>query len=313
MPTPFNIIRSEQETSVNTHIRSVSDENIGESTTLLLNQAQALSYQLQKSLDLNQLMQDFFKLVEMVVPFQGIHYFHDNRNLDCLIGRKAPHSCQYNLLLSNDALGSIQFFRKKKFTESETMTLEFFLNNLVYPLRNALLYDLALKSAYQDPLTGIDNRRSMDTGFTREVRLAKRHGGKLSLMILDADHFKQINDRFGHAVGDKALQGLVRCAKQHIRETDMIFRFGGEEFVILMRNTDLSGAALLAERIRQSVENCDYGVPDLRLTVSIGVTSYRPEMNEQELFELADKLVYQAKADGRNCVRTQAMDCKKSA
>lgn len=312
MPTPVNMVRSETTQKIVQH-PTIRHEEIGEPAARLLNQAQTLSYQLQKTLDLDQLIQDFFQLVEKVIPLQGLSYRHAERHLESLAGRKSHHHCLYNLMLSGEALGSIQFFRRKKFTENETITLEFFLNNLIYPLRNALLYDLALRSAYQDPLTGVDNRRALDAAITREVRLAKRHRNNLSLMMIDADHFKQINDRFGHAVGDKALQGLVRCAKQQLRETDMLFRFGGEEFVVLLRNTDLEGAALLAERIRESVENCDLGIPDLQVKVSIGVASYQPQMNEQELFALADRLVYQAKADGRNCVRTQAKDCKKSA
>jgi diguanylate cyclase (GGDEF)-like protein len=163
--------------------------------------------------------------------------------------------------------------------------------------------------ATTDPLTGIYNRRHFMTLLAREQERTLRYGNSFSLLILDIDHFKRINDRFGHPVGDEAIKAMAGAAGAHLRPTDIIGRFGGEEFVVLLPQTDEAGAVIAAERIRESVARVALlaGAHTVRFTVSVGATTFaRPAKFEQggieELVACADHALYAAKTAGRNRV-----------
>ena len=177
------------------------------------------------------------------------------------------------------------------------------MSGLLYPLRNALLYHRAVQTALIDPLTGVKNRSTLDDAFQRELKLARRHNHDLSVILLDIDHFKQVNDQHGHLYGDQALRAVAQCVQRTIRDSDLLFRFGGEEFMILLSGTGAEGSALLAERIRREVERIT-PFPDGKttLTISLGVTSLRQEDAPESLLERADAALYQAKRSGRNRV-----------
>lgn len=159
------------------------------------------------------------------------------------------------------------------------------------------------KLAEHDPLTGVANRRALFERGQRDFLSARRHGHDLSVLMLDCDHFKQVNDGFGHAIGDQALVHFCRHAEQHIREVDLLARYGGEEFVIVLLHTDVVGAVELAERLRLTLTQSPLETArgELRLSTSIGVASRSDgcESFEQMLLR-ADKAVYRAKALGRN-------------
>ncbi|MBI5039738.1 MAG: GGDEF domain-containing protein, partial [Gammaproteobacteria bacterium] len=175
---------------------------------------------------------------------------------------------------------------------------------LLYPLRNALLYRDALALAQKDALTGICNRAALDESLHAEVNLAGRHRTPLSIVVFDIDHFKSINDRHGHSQGDIAIKAVVESAQHCARSTDMLFRYGGEEFVMILRNTTLNGARLLADRIRRKVEKleCQGKRKPITMTVSAGVATLESGETAQKLFERADTALYAAKNSGRNRV-----------
>ena len=195
--------------------------------------------------------------------------------------------------------------RRRKFTAHETHLLEHLLCCLVYPLRNAILYRHALTAALTDPLTGVNNRTAMNSALIRETELARRHGNALSLIAADIDHFKRINDTYGHLAGDYVLKSVAEALNDCTRRTDIVFRSGGEEFLVLLSNTGKQGALLLAERIRSTIEACDLAYSDHRIaaTISLGVACYGKGDNSESLFEKADTALYAAKAAGRNCVK----------
>jgi diguanylate cyclase (GGDEF)-like protein len=219
-------------------------------------------------------------------------------------GAQARHSCAYTLMLAEQTLGVITYTRAEPFSEGDAARLEFLTSHLVYPLRNALLYRDALLAASRDPLTGTNNRAALESTLAREVSLAQRHGTALSVIMLDLDHFKRINDLHGHAAGDCVLRALAGQLGQCTRSSDTVFRYGGEEFVIVLRSTDLRGAALLAERVRKAVQGLriDCGGAPVRLTVSAGVASLAAGDTPAGLLLQADKALYRSKADGRNRV-----------
>lgn len=159
--------------------------------------------------------------------------------------------------------------------------------------------------AATDPLTGLNNRRQYEALFTRELKRVQRYGGVLSLLVIDLDHFKQVNDTYGHSAGDSALQQAAGICRSHLREVDIIGRLGGEEFVVMLPDTALADALVVAERLRQKISAEDFKTPQgrVRLTVSIGVTQCRPGENSiAELIRRADAALYQAKAGGRDRV-----------
>ncbi len=176
--------------------------------------------------------------------------------------------------------------------------------SLVYPLRNASMYQLAMKSAFQDPLTGINNRASLEKSLPREINLAQRHGTPLTLLVIDVDHFKNINDTHGHQIGDAVLRELTSVFAECVRTTDLVFRYGGDEFVISLSNTDIEGARDVAERIREGIEKCQFSVGNVRLVVSasVGMTELNGRDTLESAFRRADEALLLAKREGRNRV-----------
>lgn len=159
--------------------------------------------------------------------------------------------------------------------------------------------------ANRDGLTGLYNARYFQEAIAREMDRVKRSGRPLSVVIFDADRFKRINDRFGHPAGDQILQHIARIAKSVLRGYDVLARYGGEEFIALLTDTNISQAALLAERIRKMIEQRPHVTDDnetIRVTVSMGVAQARAPYEKMELISRADQALYRAKEDGRNRV-----------
>jgi len=224
-----------------------------------------------------------------------------------LLGRTGRHHCDYRLHCEEHFLGEILFSRDRRFSEAERLGLEIWLGELVQPLSNALHYQKALSLALQDSLTGVGNRAALDSALNRELRLADRYGSDFSLLLVDVDHFKQVNDCFGHSLGDKALQQVAASIQNLCRDSDLLFRYGGEEFVVLLSKTDHDGARVIAERIRQGVEEqvkVSNTEQSQAITVSIGIGTRRPEGEPSihSLFDQADRALYRAKREGRNRV-----------
>ena len=157
----------------------------------------------------------------------------------------------------------------------------------------------------RDALTGLLNRRTLDLRLAAEFNRCQRKGSSLSLLLLDADHFKKINDTLGHAAGDQAVQHIARIADQQLRDYDLLFRFGGEEFLLCLPDTDHSTALQIAERLRQSIEKqAVQATEPFTLTVSIGVASSPGTADWQSLLKHADQALYMAKFRGRNQVQS---------
>ncbi|MCK5312134.1 MAG: diguanylate cyclase [Desulfobacteraceae bacterium] len=158
---------------------------------------------------------------------------------------------------------------------------------------------------YQDQLTGAYNRRAYDRRAAEEMDRFLRYGNVFSLLLIDADKFKNINDKYGHAVGDKCLKEIIKRTMALLRKVDMLARYGGEEFTIIMPETDKESAKQAAEKIRKNIEKIEfvYKEEKVKVTVSIGVAEISKEDKKFEsLFERADIAVYQAKSKGRNQV-----------
>jgi len=170
-------------------------------------------------------------------------------------------------------------------------------NDLLSSVRNVL--DEKDSLARTDPLTGIANRLRFNESLTAELARRRRRPGDMVILICDIDHFKKVNDQYGHAVGDAVLKTFARTLCEGLRRTDMVARWGGEEFTILALDTPLAQAVVLAEKLRQAIEAQDFS-PAGRVTASFGVAALAPADDEAALVARADGALYRAKAEGRN-------------
>lgn len=172
--------------------------------------------------------------------------------------------------------------------------------DLVQEKRKALEKEVLI-----DQLTGVANRRAFKRRLKEELQRYQRYQHYFSMLLFDIDHFKGINDRFGHWAGDKCLKELIKRIKPMLRESDFLARWGGEEFVILLAGTDMENAAAVAERIRKAVENTRfvYHKQEISFTVSVGVSEVMAaDVSQETIFNRVDKAMYEAKRRGRNQV-----------
>lgn len=162
------------------------------------------------------------------------------------------------------------------------------------------------QKAFKDNLTGINNRENFEEIFSIEIASAKQNNLALSLIIFDVDHFKLINDTYGHQAGDIILVELVKIIEENIKHGDVFARWGGEEFVILTPMTDLTGAKNLSENLRKLVQSHQFSYIENEITLSFGVAELEFDDTKKTLFEKADSALYEAKNSGRNRVETYA-------
>jgi len=165
------------------------------------------------------------------------------------------------------------------------------------------------RNATIDELTGLHNRRWMHDIVERQIKRCQRNGEPLSLMMIDIDHFKSVNDNFGHLVGDQVLRSVAWTLMNNVRPTDLLARYGGEEFMAVLPGTELAGACTAAESlcaaVCQAIDVAGEGEALPRTTVSIGVAQMQPDQSFDELVASADRALYRAKNNGRNRVEAE--------
>jgi two-component system, cell cycle response regulator len=178
-------------------------------------------------------------------------------------------------------------------------------NQVATSLQNAMMYRKMETMATTDGLTGLTNHRTFKERFAQLLERSARHGHKAAVLLCDVDHFKKVNDNYGHPVGDEVLRQVARVLKGAVRVIDIPARYGGEEFAVVLEATDLEGALRLAERIREDVGRLEIPTDKgpLSVTMSIGVAAFPDDSREQaQLIERADLALYHAKESGRNRV-----------
>ncbi|MDR7022813.1 diguanylate cyclase (GGDEF) domain-containing protein [Pseudomonas peli] len=263
---------------------------------------QQLSLRLQTSLEAERILELFYSEVQRLVPLSSLSYQLASCDLRLELGERANHSAGYRLNHDGEFLGELTFRRNVRFSEDELGQLESLLASLLFPLRNALLYRAAVQSALRDPLTETGNRIAMQQTLKREVDIARRTLQPLSVLMVDIDHFKRINDTHGHLIGDQALKAVASALKESLRNVDMVFRFGGEEFMVLLSNTNREAASMVGERLRMAVLGIQYLVENraIELSVSLGCATLLPGESMESLLRRADNALYVSKRDGRN-------------
>lgn len=267
-----------------------------------------LTRELQRSLDLQEILDAYVRISSSLVNFLSLSFGRENEAPLYVHGELSRYRVAYALEFGNDNPGEVVFSRERPFDEEELKSLEQTLSCLGYPLRNAMIYQAAIQAARQDALTGVGNRAALNQTLATETALASRYGADMTMLIVDVDHFKYINDSFGHATGDVVLKEIASRLAAMTRKTDDVFRYGGEEFVLLLRNTGETSATILAERIRRAIECAPVRCNDRNITatISIGLAGFRPGMSAEQLLETADSALYRAKKEGRNRVCSAA-------
>jgi len=234
---------------------------------------------------------------------------------------KLPSLLVLPLLLHERPLGTLILGAKRRaaFGDQVRPTLEVLASHLAVSLANARMVAKLEQMATTDGLTGLLNKRAMLDAASQKIAASARFGRKLSLLVTDIDFFKKVNDTYGHDVGDVVIKGLGEILKRQKRTTDLVARFGGEEFIVLCEQTDERGAQLLAERIREELQKTTFHSDQgpLSVTCSIGVATF-PEGGDtwDTLFKAADEALYVSKRSGRNRVTSYTKprgDSKKRA
>lgn len=262
--------------------------------------------QLQTTLDLEHALQIFFELSQAILQFDGLVYTHAQQQIKLHVGKAVQGSAiHYQLEYADEDLGALLLQREAPLREEELISFEFLTTALVFPLRNALKYEAAMKGALRDPLTDVGNRAHMSQVLQRDMDAARRSQQPLSILMLDIDHFKRINDTYGHACGDQVLIKVAQLLKHRLRSIDAIFRYGGEEFLIGLPHTGANQAMLVAERLRLALEQMEVAFAEhrIKLSASLGCAVLLANENLDSFIQRADIALYTAKKHGRNQVK----------
>ncbi len=230
---------------------------------------------------------------------------------DAFADEQGPPPIVVPITLGGTTLGHLALaVREPRHTNDEDF-VTVVARELAGPLRMASLVEESQRLATMDPLTTLMNRRAFLETMLVELARSERHGHPLSVVLLDVDHFKHINDRFGHATGDAVLAATGKLLRAFARKGDLVARWGGEEFLLLLYNSGSEGGARAAERLRKAIEGMsvfDAEATPIPVTASLGVATYRRGDTPESLIDRADRAMYDAKASGRNRVAVARLE-----
>jgi diguanylate cyclase (GGDEF)-like protein len=209
------------------------------------------------------------------------------------------------LIFDKKLIGGICFYTRQDMDYASFKYFDIMISELLAIFKMKYQYCEKEFMSVLDGLTGLYNRRLFEVSIEREYNRTKRHPSDFSLAILDIDFFKKVNDQHGHQYGDYVLKTVSDIMKKAFRKTDMLFRYGGEELVIMMAETNIEGAVIPVQRLRKMIEDYDfnYNGVHIKVTVSIGLTmNYQNLSSPAEILKAADEALYRAKEAGRNRV-----------
>jgi diguanylate cyclase (GGDEF)-like protein len=212
------------------------------------------------------------------------------------------HSYQWNFE-SNEGSALLLLLRKNVPVPADDIELiNESLSILSEPLKRTLDYEEIFEQARKDTLTGLPNRLVFEERVDGIIEQSNRYNHPLTLAALDLDHFKDVNDTMGHLMGDEVLQQVAKALKAQIRTSDLLVRMGGDEFLLILPDTDMTAARNLGERLCRAVEFLDITAGQAKLGISIGLAQWQPGMSKSQWLEQADDILYQAKKNGRSQV-----------
>lgn len=266
----------------------------------------ALLRALQRSLEPDVVVETFVRSLREGFAVDGVAFDHPEYGRQW--GAKGDHAFAARLKLDGTALGRLEFYRRQAFGRRERSELSELAELLLHPLHNALTHACLQKQAFEDGLTGLLNRQALERMLPRELAAAERQGRPLALVMIDLDLLKPINDTWGHAAGDRALQGVAGAITASLRQSDLAFRLGGDEFMLLLPATDEAGARTVVGRVREMLAEAAGqrdttarpGLEGKDVTFSAGIAASSPGESAADLIERADRAMYRAKHAGGN-------------
>jgi diguanylate cyclase (GGDEF)-like protein len=224
------------------------------------------------------------------------------------LGGHPQHALVVPIQRSGQLMGAMELYLNawRELNEDQADLLNGVASQAAIAIRHAQLFQAQEENALTDELTKLPNRRALAQRFLQEMQRARRHHNAIAFMMIDLDHFKHVNDTYGHLNGDAVLAELAQILMGSARESDVCARYGGEEFALILHETTESGARILAERIRSKVAAATFP-GGLKLTISVGVAATDDAALFTQLMDRADQALYMAKQGGRNQVRVADM------
>ncbi|GAB0109767.1 GGDEF domain-containing protein [Pseudoalteromonas distincta] len=257
---------------------------------------------LQTSLVIEDVLAIYAKFVKQILNFSGLQFQSTLGTTQTSDSDTNTIPYIFDLSIDKEHLGQLIYFSQYQLNTAIEKKLRSLHSALVYPLRNAMMYSRVLKLATKDALTGLNNRSQFNDFLSQKLENCRRYQRPFSLMLLDLDNFKQVNDNYGHKVGDDMLREFAKVLDNSIRGTDSVFRFGGDEFALLIEDPEFTTNKVIAERIMCLVRKSPL-MSKYKVTTSIGYTLASSQDCDNEIFARADKGLYKAKASGRNCAK----------
>lgn len=262
----------------------------------------SLIEQLQTTLDVEHLLAIYLNALANVYQVNAISLETFQNNFTSGTIKPDGQKLTLPIRIDNKLMGKISYYTEKRITDILMSSLSGFQKALTFPLRNALAFWQLQQLALKDALTGVGNRACYDEAVSRMMQQSQRYEEDFVLMVLDLDNFKAVNDLHGHQTGDEVLTEFTQLVADCLRGEDQLFRFGGDEFAILLPKQGLGAAKIVASRIHlavgQQTKFIKFGV-----STSIGCACFQTTDTTASLFARADKALYAAKYAGKNCMK----------
>lgn len=271
------------------------------SATDLQHKSTTLSERLQTTLDVHQVLSLYADYLVSRMAIKAFQFVSDDQIIS-LVGDYEDHANEYSVMLyaETEYLGQLVYQFKRSLSYTSKLRLEQMHKQLTFPLRNAMRFSQLRQVAVRDHLTGLGNRALLDETLDHlGARLKRQQNESHVVMLLDLDGFKAVNDRHGHQQGDKVLKQFSRLLQQQLRDTDRVFRYGGDEFVLLLENTTVVQADDVFNRIRQALMS-DIPLGTFNMGISAGSLVMEAFHSSQEVIDEADRRLYAAKVAGKN-------------
>ncbi|MCP4989268.1 MAG: GGDEF domain-containing protein [Colwellia sp.] len=283
--------------SFNTYSTLSTDALVAETfSSNVFDNRQTLAFmsQLQTTLELAEILNIFAVEAARYVDFSGLYFKSPQLNKTLRGSRKAKKERRFDLKIADHFVGTLIYGINDPISLTNYKVLEQLHQCMLHPLKNAIAYHSAMLLAMQDSLTGLGNRRYFDEQLKRAMHNANRHHSLVGLVLGDLNKFKAINDNYGHATGDLVLKEFANVLRTCIRDSDSLFRFGGDEFAIIVENANDTALEIIESRINQAL-SVNVLLSKYQLGCSVGSTFMNRADNAVSFFERADETLYRCK------------------
>jgi diguanylate cyclase (GGDEF)-like protein len=265
-------------------------------TQLMIDNKQviAIMNQLQTTLDIDEILAILATEAAKYIDFSGLYFKNKQISKTMRGSRRGKKESTFDLKINDQFIGTLSYGINTPINLTNYRVLEQLHQCFLHPLKNAITYYSAMQLAMQDALTGLGNRRYFDEQLKRAMHNANRHHSLVGLVLGDLNKFKSINDNFGHNTGDLVLKEFASILRHCIRESDSLFRFGGDEFAIIVENANENALTLIEQRVNLALAN-NALLSKYQLGCSLGSTFMSNSDNEESFFKRADEILYRNK------------------